>query len=139
MSSSDGKGKKKSTLPFTFAEKLTLVWFLIDAFTHLSIELGYVYLALTTTAKKTDTYLGHIWREYGRADARWAVRDPTVISIEIATVFMGILCLFQIYGILKRSSWRHPLQMIICVSELYGGWMTFAPGKSPKVYLGDDY
>ena len=112
---------------FTFAEKLALVWFLIDAFTHLSIELGYVYLALTTTAAKTDNYLGHIWREYGRADARWAIRDPVVISIEIATVFMGVLCLFMIYGVYQRSSWRHPLQIIICVAELYGGWMTFAP------------
>ncbi len=118
-----------SIKPFTFGEKLCLIWFLIDAFTHLSIELGYVYLALTTTAKKTDNYLGHIWREYGRADARWAVRDPTVISIEIATVVMGILCLFAIYGVVKRKSWRHPLQIIICVAELYGGWMTFAPGK----------
>lgn len=113
---------------FTFPEWVTLVWFGIDAFTHLSIELGYVCLALTTTAAKSDTYLGHIWREYGRADARWAIRDANVISIEIATVTVGILCLFQIYGVIKRSSWRHVLQVIICVAELYGGWMTFAPG-----------
>lgn len=88
--------------PFTFAEKLSLVWFVLDAFTHLTIELGYVYLALGETARKSDTYLGHIWREYGRADARWAVRDPTVISIELMTVLMGILCLFMIYGIVRR-------------------------------------
>ena len=115
---------------FTFPEWVTLIWFGIDAFTHLSIELGYVCLALTTTAAKSDTYLGHIWREYGRADARWAIRDANVISIEIATVTVGILCLFQIYGVLKRSSWRHVLQVIICVAELYGGWMTFAPGMA---------
>ena len=120
---------------FTFAEKLALIWFGIDAFTHLSIELGYVILAFTTTAKKSDTYLGHIWREYGRADARWAVRDPTVMSIEVATVAVGFLCLAQIYGVINRSSWRHPLQIIICVAELYGGWMTFAPGK-PIGFLG---
>lgn len=113
---------------FTFPEVVTLVWFGIDAFTHLSIELGYVFLALTTTAAKSDTYLGHIWREYGRADSRWAIRDPNVISIEIATVAVGVICLFQIYGVVMRSSWRHALQVIICVAELYGGWMTFAPG-----------
>jgi hypothetical protein len=121
------KHSSSQSKPFTFAEKLALVWFLIDAFTHLSIELGYVYLAMTTTAAKTDSFLGHIWREYGRADARWAIRDPVVISIEMATVLMGVLCLFMIYGVLKRASWRHPLQIIICVAELYGGWMTFAP------------
>ena len=126
-SSSGSKHESTQQKAFTFAEKLALVWFLIDAFTHLSIELGYVYLALTTTAAKTDNYLGHIWREYGRADARWAVRDPVVISIEIATVLMGVLCLFMIYGVYHRTAWRHPLQIIICVAELYGGWMTFAP------------
>lgn len=114
---------------FTFQEKLALIWYIVDANTHLTIELGYVWLALTTTAQKTDSYLGWIWREYGRADARWAVRDANVISIEILTVLMGILCLFQIYGVYYRASWRHPLQIVICVSELYGGWMTFAPGR----------
>lgn len=121
--------KDKSISSFTFADKLCLIWFVIDAFTHLSIELGYVCLALTTTAQKTDSYLGHIWREYGRADARWAIRDVNVISIEIATVFVGVLCLFQLYGIWYKKGWRHPLQIIICICELYGGWMTFAPGK----------
>lgn len=121
--------KRQEKKKFTFAEKLAFVWFLIDAFTHLSIELGYVYLAFTTTAQKTDNYLGHIWREYGRADARWAIRDPVVMSIELATVFVGLLCLLMVYGVIYRSGWRHPLQIIICVCELYGGWMTFAPGK----------
>ncbi|RYY73888.1 hypothetical protein EON63_19875 [archaeon] len=95
-------GKMGTSKPYTFTEKLTLVWFILDAFTHLSIELGYVVLALGETANKSDTYLGHIWREYGRADARWAVRDSTVVSIEIATVAMGVLCLFLIYGTIYR-------------------------------------
>jgi hypothetical protein len=79
--------KKADLSKFTFAEWFALVWFCIDAFTHLTIEFGYVCLALTTTARKSDTYLGWIWREYGRADARWAVRDVNVISLEILTVF----------------------------------------------------
>lgn len=120
---------------FTFQEKVALVWFIIDAFTHLTIELGYVYLALTTTANKSDTYLGHIWREYGRADARWAARDVNVISIEVATVTMGVLCLFQIFGVWKRSSWRYVLQVVISVAELYGGWMTFAPGRRSLLFI----
>lgn len=114
--------------PFTFQEQLALIWYIIDANTHLTIELGYVWLALTSTAKKSDSFLGFIWREYGRADARWAVRDVNVISIEIMTVLMGVLCLFQIYGTYYRKPWRHPMQILICVAELYGGWMTFAPG-----------
>ena len=61
------------------------------------------------------------------SDARWAVRDPNVISLEMLTVFIGILCLVQVKGVLCRAPWRHPLQMIICTAELYGGWMTFCP------------
>ena len=119
--------KNRATATLSFIDKVTLVWFLIDAFTHLTIELGYVYLALNSTASKTDNFLGFIWREYGRADARWAVRDPTVISIEIATVFVGLLCVVNIFAILQKNSNRHVLQIIICTAELYGGWMTFAP------------
>ena len=112
---------------FSFSEKIRLIWFGIDSLTHLTIELAYVFLALTTTAAKSDTFFGFIWREYARADARWAVSDETVISIEIATVFIGFLCLFQIYAIYFRKPWAHPLQIIICVAELYGGFMTFCP------------
>lgn len=125
--SNDIKKTEKNFTRLHFHDKVTICWYVIDAFTHLSIELGYLILALTSTAEKSDTHLGWLWREYGRADHRWAVRDPTVISIEILTVFVGILCLFQIYGTYSKSSWRHPLQIIVCVSELYGGWMTFCP------------
>ena len=34
---------------------------------------------------------GFIWREYGRADARWAVRDATVISLELLTGTSGLM------------------------------------------------
>jgi len=128
--------------PYTFSEKIRMSWFAIDALTHLTIELGYVWLALTTTAAKTDTYMGWIWREYARADARWAVRDPTVISIEIATVCLGVLCLAQLAAIYYRKGVAHPLQMCICVAELYGGWMTFAPqwlDGSPDLNGSDFY
>jgi hypothetical protein len=125
----------------TFSEKLRLWWFFIDAFTHLTIELGYVLLALGSTAQKSDTFMGSVWRQYARADPRWEVSDPTVISIEIATVAMGVLCLFLLYGIWNQKTWTHPLQIVVCVSELYGGWMTFAPewvSSSPTVLVTDD-
>lgn len=125
----DKMKKGKLDRKLDFKELLALLWFVIDAGTHLTIELVYIWLALTTTAAKTDTYFGHIWREYGRADARWAVREANVIFLEIATVLLGFACLFQIYGIITRKCWRHVLQIVICVAELYGGWMTFAPGQ----------
>lgn len=70
---------------------------------------------------------GHIWREYSRADERWCIYDPLILSVELATVFVGILCILNVYAIYTKASFRYSLQIIICVSELYGGWMTFAP------------
>ena len=117
--------QKLNSLPF--ADKVTLGWFVIDAFTHLTIEFGYLYLALTTTAKESSSFMAKIWNEYARADSRWNVRDEGIISVEMATVAVGVLCLFQIAGVFSGASWRHPLQIVISVCELYGGWMTFAP------------
>ena len=34
------------------------MWFVIDAFTHLSIELGYVLVALGPTARRSDSLMG---------------------------------------------------------------------------------
>ena len=121
------KNLRQNFSGFSFRDRITLIWFLVDAFTHLTIELGFVYVALTSTAVKADNLLGYIWREYGRADARWAVRDPTVISIEIITVLVGVLCVVNIYAIWRQNPYRDVIQIIICTSELYGGWMTFAP------------
>jgi hypothetical protein len=134
----------RDSKPLHFHEWLALSWYTIDALTHLTIEFAYVVLALTSTAEKTDSFMGWLWREYSRADARWSVRDPNVISIEILTVCLGVLCLLQVGAVLCRTKWRHPLQIIICTAELYGGWMTFCPewvegspnlsGKDPVLF-----
>ena len=106
---------------------MTFIWFVIDAGTHLTMELAFLIMALGEGAEKTDSYWGFMWRLYAKADARWAVNDPGLISIEVATVFMGLLCLVQLYALWNRSSYRHVLQLFICTAELYGGWMTFGP------------
>jgi len=40
------------------SNQVTFLWFLIDGFTHLSIELGYVLVALGPTARRSDSYMG---------------------------------------------------------------------------------
>ena len=48
--------------------------------------------------------------------------DPTVVSLEILTVFIdGPLCLILIYAMLKDKFYRHYVQIVLCVCELYGG------------------
>lgn len=101
---------------------------LLDGLTHMILELSYLYYALGATAAKSTGPFAAIWRQYGLADARWAVRDANVISLEILTVFaVGPLCFYLVYAILTRSAWRHVVQVIVCTCELYGGAMTFMP------------
>jgi hypothetical protein len=118
-------------------------WFVLDAITHLSIELGYVLLALGPTARASPSFMGFLWREYARADSRWAGRDPNIIAIELVTVFLlGPACLLAAWAIYHRRPYRHVLQLGISLLELYGGWMTFAPdvlAGAPSLALQDPF
>jgi hypothetical protein len=37
-------------------DSIALIWFVIDAFTHLTIEFGYLWLALTTTGRQKSLF-----------------------------------------------------------------------------------
>lgn len=79
-------------------------------------------------ARTSASPLAFLWKEYGRADSRWAVYDPTVLSLEVLTVGVaGPLALACAYGIYARRPWRHLAAVVLSTCELYGGWMTFAP------------
>lgn len=70
------------------------------------------------------------WNEYAKADSRWFVDSPdvTVVTVELITVVLdGLLCLLLIKLIKQNHPLRHFWQIILCVCELYGGWMTFGP------------
>ena len=53
-------------------EALVAVWFALDTFTHFVIEGLYLFFALQDGgAEKSTSVAAFIWREYGKADARW--------------------------------------------------------------------
>lgn len=67
-------------------------------------------------------------QEYTKADERWGFADPTVVSIELMTVFVdGFLCLLILRQLIKNDPSRHFWIVVISVIEIVGGWMTFAP------------
>ena len=111
---------------------VSVAWFVLDAFTHVSMELSYVCLThFYGGASHAPAWLSpvsFIWREYGLAYKRWTEFDPTVLSLELLTVFVaGPLAAACAYGVMRRASWRHLAVVVLCVMELYGGVMTFAP------------
>lgn len=121
---------KTPAKPLGWSEKITAVWYLLDAFTHLSIEQIYCVLIFFYNGARNlpNSPFSEIWIEYGKADKRWADYDPTVLSLELLTVYiMGPLAIAGLYATLTRKPWRHVVQIIICACELYGGFMTFAP------------
>lgn len=66
-------------------------------------------------------------KEYGKADSRWLVSDPTIVSLEMVTVALdGPLCLALVYAICRNRFYRHWLQIVLCVCELYGGKDVYA-------------
>jgi len=66
--------------------------------------------------------------EYGKADLRWLHSDSCIVSVELITVLMaGPLCFLILFKMIKNKSDRHFWQIVLCVAEIYGGWMTFCP------------
>lgn len=46
-------------------------------------------------------------KEYGKADSRWLISDPTIVSIEILTVVLdSLLGLLLIHAVLKDKHYR---------------------------------
>eukprot|EP00741_Cyanophora_paradoxa_P003572 tig00000093_g3470.t1 len=122
------KRPTKTSAGLPLVDKLALVWYFVDALTHFGLEGAFVYLSLGGTVNSSDSILAGPWKEYAKADSRWGVSDPTIVSVELITVVLdGILCLVVMWAIVRRSAYRHTVQIILCVCELYGGWMTFAP------------
>ena len=61
-------------------------------------------------------------KEYAKADYRWGVSDPTIVSLEILTVtIVEVFAVVLVYAILKNKFYRHFLQISLCICELYGG------------------
>ncbi|XP_020145978.1 emopamil-binding protein-like isoform X2 [Microcebus murinus] len=110
------------------ADRGALAWLCYDALVHLVLEGPFVYLSLVGNIANSDGLIASLWKEYGKADARWLNFDPTIVSVEILTAVLdGFLALFLIYAIVKEKPYRHFLQITLCVCELYGDWMTFCP------------
>ncbi|KAG8624503.1 hypothetical protein KVT40_007570 [Elsinoe batatas] len=80
-----------------------------------------------------NTPFAALWQEYAKADKRWGGSDLTVISLELLTVLiMGPIAVWVCVCLSRRkpgtkggSEWFW--MIVLATSELYGGFMTFAP------------
>jgi EXPERA (EXPanded EBP superfamily) len=75
-------------------------------------------------------YLKHLWgfehlnvgKEYARADFRWGLADPTVVSLEILTVLIvAPMCCYVVKQLINDDPARHYWIIVLSTAELYGG------------------
>ncbi|XP_026185238.1 emopamil-binding protein-like [Mastacembelus armatus] len=109
-------------------DRWILLWLFYDVIVHLTLEGPFVYMSLVGTVETSEGPLAELWKEYGKADSRWLVSDPTIVSVEILTVVLdSLLGALLIHAVLEDKYYRHFLQVALSVCELYGCWMTFCP------------
>uniref|UniRef100_A0A4X1SMG2 EBP like n=2 Tax=Sus scrofa TaxID=9823 RepID=A0A4X1SMG2_PIG len=89
------------------ADRGALAWLCFDALVHFALEGPFVYLSLVGNITDSDALIASLWKEYGKADARWLTSDPTIVALEILTVVLdGSLALVLIYAIVKEKYYR---------------------------------
>ncbi|KAI0032563.1 Emopamil-binding protein [Vararia minispora EC-137] len=110
-------------------DKYAFIWLTFDGIIHLTLEASFLYYSTFGRTVNTGTGpMAQVWREYAAADFRWGVADPTVVALEILTVFgAGPMALYIAYQIAADDPARHYWIVVISTAELYGGWMTFCP------------
>ncbi|KAL6777069.1 CDI1 [Auxenochlorella protothecoides x Auxenochlorella symbiontica] len=107
-------------------ERFIAGWLAVSGLIHIIIE-GYVVLVPTFYKDPPGTFLSDVWKEYAHADSRYATRDAFVISMEAITAFFdGPGCLFVVWGLLHRASWRYTLLIIVSVAQIYGDVLYYA-------------
>ncbi|OAQ69767.1 emopamil-binding protein [Pochonia chlamydosporia 170] len=71
-------------------------------------------------ASKTDLF-GQLWKEYSLSDSRYMTQDPFVVCMETVTAFLwGPLSFFIAYATITNHSWRHPMQLLVSMGQMYG-------------------
>jgi len=113
----------------TSIDRFTWIWLMFDALIHLSFEAIFLYYSVFGRQVATsDGILPEMVKEYARADLRWALADPTVVSLEILTVLgAGPMAAYVLKQLAADDPARHYWIIVLCTAEIYGGWMTFCP------------
>ncbi|GAB5593710.1 hypothetical protein Unana1_08610 [Umbelopsis nana] len=117
------------------------IWLCFDALIHFIFEGSFLWHSTfgRTVFRGTGPF-AELWKEYAKADVRWGMADPTVVSLEFLTVFgAGPLCVLLMYQIARNDPARYYNYIVLSVAELYGGWMTFCPEwLTGSVFLNTD-
>ncbi|KAK6063568.1 emopamil binding protein [Seiridium cupressi] len=109
----------------TNGELLTAMWFMLCGYIHLFFEGFFAYNNADMPARAS--LFGQLWKEYALSDRRYLTRDPFVVCMETVTAFCwGPLSFLVGWYIIKRNPFRHPLQLVVSLGQLYGDVLYYA-------------
>ena len=110
----------------------TFIWLAFDGLIHSIYEFSFLYYSWGNRVA-TSGGLAFLWREYALADTRWAQADPTVVSLELLTVFIvrrrrlasltvqgAPLCFYICSLLAKGDGAAHYWIVVLSTGELYG-------------------
>ncbi|KAI0755023.1 Emopamil-binding protein [Daedaleopsis nitida] len=121
----------KSLLPKNarWQDRFTFIWLAFDGIIHFTLEGSFLYYSMFGRQVNTSSGpMAQMWKEYVAADFRWGVADPTIVSLELLTVFgVGTMCFYVLKQLVQDDPARHYWIIVLSTSEIYGGWMTFCP------------
>ncbi|GIL46155.1 hypothetical protein Vafri_3201 [Volvox africanus] len=104
----------------TTTERLLAGWWMCTGIIHFIIE-GNVVVNNKYYQDSTGHILNEIWKEYTKADSRYATRDAFIITMEAVTAFAwGPLSFLIVVGVLYRTSWRFSAMILVSLGQLYG-------------------
>jgi cholestenol Delta-isomerase len=64
---------------------------------------------------------GQLWKEYSLSDSRYLTSDAFVLWMESVTAFLwGPLSFMLVYMICADHPLRHPIQLVVCLGQIYG-------------------
>ncbi|KAJ5997974.1 hypothetical protein N7499_005631 [Penicillium canescens] len=107
------------------ADRIAILWFVLSGTLHCFFE-GYFMVHHDHMASVQDLF-GQLWKEYALSDSRYMTSDTLVLCMETMTVLLwGPLCFAVAYLTATRHSLRHPIQVIVCMSHLYGDTLYYA-------------
>jgi cholestenol delta-isomerase len=122
----------------TRGEKAAVWWFVLSGAIHLFFE-GYFSLNHARMGPSQDI-LGQLWKEYALSDSRYLTSDPFVLCMETVTAFTwGPLCFIVAIFITTHHALRHPLQIIVCVGQIYGLILYYATSMFDHYYRSVTY
>jgi len=108
-------------------ERVMAAWMVATGAIHLVVEGAFSVQPAFFRNTDPNMLLLELWKEYSKADSRYATRDSFVVSMETVTAFVwGPACFLVFLGLIYRASWRWTLLLVVSVGQLYGDVLYFA-------------